>query len=316
MKNRRWIDVAKWVWIVLVSGGVIYYLSKNHQVLLEHLGKVSIAYLLLSMVLLVIGKLLLTRLSLQSILGQAWQPGFAKMFYINSMMQLAKYLPGGVWHFVGRFGLYRANGISNVQAGKSIVVENAWLVASAVFFGLGMIVFSRADLLFSLLGIAYQPWVQAALVLIIPAVWVFTLLLLDRMIFRRNRQTFAGLMTLMATQFLAWLFIASSFWLVLLPLRADPPFAGLAMGAFALSWAAGYLAVFAPSGLGVREVALTLILGGIINTDASMIYATFNRFVWVIVEVGLGIFCELVYGRGDLSNWLRSQAAKEKNIPG
>ena len=69
------------------------YLVKNLSSILKYLQLLSPQNLMLSAVLLILGKLALVELSRLSLRGQAWYPSFKQMFYINSQMQLAKYLP-------------------------------------------------------------------------------------------------------------------------------------------------------------------------------------------------------------------------------
>ena len=314
-KNRRWINILKWIWLPVVFGGIVYYISKNHQILLKYLGSVSIPYLLLSMILLLGGKLFFARLTMQSVWGQPWKPTFSQMVYAHSMTQLAKYLPGSVWQFVGLFGLYRTNGLSNVQAGKSILVENTWLLSSAIYFGVGVVTISHDELIFSFLRIPYRLWIQVALVLFILAAWIFTIFIIDRVVFRTNRRSLQGLLSIMLTQMLAWSFIGAAFWVPLLAINQDIHFGIIAIGSFALSWVVGFVTIFAPGGLGVREAMLTILLSGLIPAEASLIYAAVNRFAWIFIEICLGIFCELFFGSGKLSNLFKSgETAAKENI--
>jgi hypothetical protein len=305
LKNRRWLNIVKWAWVLIVTAGIITYFVRNHETLLAHIRNVSVPYLLLSMALLAGGKILMTRLSIHSLWEQPWKPAFSKMFYIYSMMQLAKYLPGGIWHFVGRFGVYRANGLNNKQAGKSILVENIWLVSSAIFFGVGAIILFQRSAVLSFISIPDDPWIQAGLITGIAIIWVVSYFIVNQIVFREANQPVKVLLTLIATQVLAWLCIGAGFWVPLLAISPDLSLAGIAIGSFVLSWAAGYLTVFAPSGFGIREAVLVFLLGGIISPEVAVVYAAVNRFSWIAVEVILGIISELVFGSGKLSTLLR-----------
>jgi hypothetical protein len=48
---------------------------------------------------------------------------------------LGKYLPGGIWHFAGKFGIYKVMGISTKATTQAIIYENIWLLSSATIVG-------------------------------------------------------------------------------------------------------------------------------------------------------------------------------------
>ena len=57
-----------------------------------------------------------------------------------------------------------------------------------------------------------------------------------------------------------------------------------------LSWSIGYVSLFAPSGLGVREAVLVAILSVAYVPEQIVFYVTLNRLIWVVVgEVVLGL---------------------------
>jgi len=65
--------------------------------------------------------------------------------------------------------------------------------------------------------------------------------------------------------------------------------APLFIGGYAVSWAVGYIAVFAPGGLGVREAALAFVFSNIASVEMIAVYAAMNRIIWVIAEVLFGL---------------------------
>ena len=59
-----------------------------------------------------------------------------------------------------------------------------------------------------------------------------------------------------------------------------------AIAGYALSWVAGYVAIFAPAGGGVREVVLTAVLGTSAGHQAALTVALVSR--------ALSVLCDLV----------------------
>lgn len=298
MNPRRWLELAKWGWLVLVFGGVIYYFLGHSTSVLGHLRQFSADSLIFSVLSLVAAKFLLTYLSLWSMDGQEWRPTFGKMFYFNAVTQLAKYLPGGIWHFVGRYGLYRANGMTNTQSGRSILAENLWLVLSAACFG------ALASLLGRQLRPPHWPGIPDALIHwalpgLAAVIWIAGLLGIERFVKLVPRLQPLNLLRLLVIQAAIWTLIGIGFW-VLIPGDRIGKLVGVSLGGFALSWAAGFLVPFAPSGLGVREAALTALLSPHVTTEGLAVYAAVNRLIWIVTELALGLLSGPLSGTGTL----------------
>jgi uncharacterized membrane protein YbhN (UPF0104 family) len=63
---------------------------------------------------------------------------------------------------------------------------------------------------------------------------------------------------------------------------------------FALAWCAGFVVVFVPAGIGVREGVLTLLLAGFMPAGAALSLALLARLAWLIAE-GFWILVTLVW---------------------
>ena len=272
--------------MVFVAAGL--YLRNNYLGVLEQLQKFSARSLLVSVVFIILGKISLVELSRRSVHSSSWKPSFLEMFYINSMTQLAKYLPGGVWHFVGRFGIYRSNGLSVSQSSRAMVVENIWLVVSA--FGLGTaLVFPHVGQVMS----SYQDievwlpsWPIAGLLIFL--LWYVGLIILERFRMLERGVRWCWVLGTHGIQVLAWLFLGLSFWAIIpdaMSIRA----LGQAIGVFSLGWAVGYITVFAPGGLGAREAVLIALLTTNGVADSAIVYAAVHRLIWVGGELILGL---------------------------
>lgn len=94
----------------------------------------------------------------------------------------------------------------------------------------------------------------------------------------------------MGLQLVCWLSLAASFWLTLLPFTVDrllPPF--FVVGAYCLSWVVGFLVPFAPAGLGVRELVLTLAFAPFLDSQTVVLLAGINRLLYFLLEVLLAM---------------------------
>ena len=221
------------------------------------------------------GKLLLVELSRRSVQMVRSKPGYWRMFHINSISQLAKYLPGGIWHFVGRAGFYAADGLSARDIAQAMVIENIWLVGSAFLAGVAF-----------LLPVFVTEWAVSAAMAGIGVIWLALLHLSTQPY--RPQAGWRFVLSTFAVQGAVWFLLGISLWIMTTPLsslRTIP----LAVGAFGASWAVGYVTIFAPSGIGVREAAMVAILGAALPARASIVYATLNRLMWVLTELLLGL---------------------------
>jgi uncharacterized membrane protein YbhN (UPF0104 family) len=70
------------------------------------------------------------------------------------------------------------------------------------------------------------------------------------------------------------------------------------MGAFAVAWLAGLLAVYAPGGLGVREAVLVALLSSRIGAADALVVAAASRLILIFVDVVLAGIATAALRRG------------------
>lgn len=274
------LAISKWLWMATVVVVAGKYVAENHAELSGSLSSVPSSQIALSFFLLIVGKVLLVGVSRRSIVGTTWFPTFREMFSVCSLTQLAKYIPGGIWHFVGRIGVYRVNGMPLDQAGRAVLVENVWLVSSAFWIG---VLFYLPTSLAGRVPPAGILLLEALLV----SLWMIGNAVIDR--FHRpeatDRRSWLG--GLSGLQVGAWVILGLSYWALFPQAEAGRTFF-VAVGVFCLAWVGGYAAVFAPGGLGVRELALGFLLSGFIPSSQAVFLAVVHRVVWITVEILLG----------------------------
>lgn len=220
--------------------------------------------------------------------------------------QLFKYLPGGFWAFPGRMAVYRLQGVGEAQSVVSVFREVIALFLGAAVIGLlGLL--QGLPILGSLhiaLGIGIVTIIAALALTQSP--WFWNLLSSMRWFRTSSFSTYASL----DRKFInfGWLpraFLASVvFWLLFgLPFRQlavaiNPGAQTLswieASSIFALAWCAGFVVVFVPAGIGVREGVLTLLLTSVMPAGAALSLALLARLAWLIAE-GFWILVSLVW---------------------
>ncbi|HNP63301.1 MAG TPA: hypothetical protein PKH39_05155 [Woeseiaceae bacterium] len=214
----------------------------------------------------------------------SWRQAFAT----HAARLPARYLPGGIWHTVGRGMDYRAQGVDARQLSAFVFLENA-LAASITLAVGGAIVFAtRGD---NTLGtIAGLAGLAGAIGLPVLLVVINT-----RVLGGENRLATAAYLQSIVLVLVFWAGAAVAF---LLYLNAFPestgPYSSIEMaGIYLFSWGVGFLAIFAPQGIGVFElVASELMASPIGFMGLAALIAGFRVVVlfadiavWLIFQV-------------------------------
>jgi hypothetical protein len=278
----RFLRAAKWLWLLAVGIAVAVLAGRYWEQISLQIGSLAWWQLLISAAAVVLGKILLGVSARRATQTQGWRPPFQTLLAIVSLSQLGKYLPGGIWHFVGRGALYAAHGQKANVIAKALILENVWQWTSALLVG--------ALLMYSCCGHPVLPPDRGWGLPIIAVVLVFAWLLLFRWSLKRCAPaagaTGPGKWSILGIQTAAWICFGISLWALFpAPLAADALVP--ATGAFALATLAGFLVPLAPAGLGVREVVLVALLSQQLDAGQAAICATMNRLVWLAVEGAL-----------------------------
>ena len=213
----------------------------------------------------------------------------ARIWIVSS---LGKYVPGKVWAIAGMALMSREAGVAAWAATASAVILQALAVGTGVLVAFaggvtpleaarpGLATAFRVGALVvaaSMAMVAYPPVMRRILMAAglpestdTPAVGVVV------------RATVANL--------IAWLGYGLAFWLLaraIVPQAALPP--GLAIAAFAASYVAGLVALFAPGGLIVREGVLVALLQGTTGIGVAALLAVASRIALTVTEIGAAV---------------------------
>lgn len=173
----------------------------------------------------------------------------------------ARYLPGSVWYALGRAALLAQRGTSKLALGATATLETAMSFAVAVALGLALTLVAGV-------GADATPWLVVAAVAMALAASPPAINAVLGLVARRRGspvrtldwRSWSGLVGQMV---LFWMSSAAAFALYLHAFpEVDVASAPEVAGAFLLAWAAGFLAVFAPQGAGVFELAVAGLLTG------------------------------------------------------
>jgi hypothetical protein len=250
-------------------------------------------WLVLSLVLiwLMYALLILAWRSMLSGWGQRLDGWSAARIWILS--SLGKYIPGKVWAVAGMALLSQQAGVAPWAAtGSAVVMQVLAIGTGAAVAGL-----AGAHILESA-----QQGAGAVLALLVAGAIISVGLLLWPPFLRRllrlaapqaageRQPTGRGIVVGIATNIVAWLGYGLALWLLG---RGLLPTSGLglrlAIAVFTASYLAGFLALFAPGGIGVREGLFILMLQEPLGVGAATSLALASRLLLTAAELGAAV---------------------------
>jgi uncharacterized membrane protein YbhN (UPF0104 family) len=219
--------------------------------------------------------------------GVAISPPHAMAAWFYS--QLGKYVPGKVFLYLGRLHFYVREGRPAGPVTLAFGVEFVGNLAAAIFTVL------IAGLTLDIPGFDRYRWLLVAalvafLVGLHPRLLTRVISLAARIVRRRPFPVTLGygqMLRYLGLYVVNWLLFGGALFVFIRSFYAlDVGSILYLTGAFSFAGMVGILAVFAPSGLGVREGILALFLDQVMPTAVALVVAVASRIWLTIVELG------------------------------
>lgn len=198
-----------------------------------------------------------------------------KQFYIFSHNMIMRYIPGGVWNQLDATVMLKdASKYSFIRSGKLVILEMYWrVIFGYVFFGIILFEKNPQWFIASFVVIAVGTYVASRRY---PAIYLYSV----RALFEQ------GLSNLLfyAASGVSFVFLFASFQ----PFIQTVANVYYIAAAFGLSWIGGFLFIPAPSGLGMRETIMAILMskiGTIFTIGFSLVLL--NRFLVLLRDVGM-----------------------------
>ncbi len=233
---------------------------------------------------------------------------FRESLFLWAFSELKRYIPGNIWSFLGRSVLFHERGVAKNHLATSFVVEAQVFVLSGLLISLLTLSF-----VFKQYHIYGGSLISLLVVGVVVSVCLFfagNKFVLPRLPGRMSRVlshvlppfSFRQNSSLLLISVLALLFfgignffVASS--LFLLPVNL----VWMISGFFVLAFIAGYLSIIAPTGLGVREGLIIILLKNFVNTGLAGFLSLFTRVILMGSEAIFLLSSYLLYRlRGSL----------------
>lgn len=215
------------------------------------------------------------------------------VIYLYLRSNLYKYLPGNVFHLIGRNQIAKDESLPHVQVAMITTLEIILQIITVLI----LVLLFSAEYLIQYLTRAIQfigenkTMFLIAGIIILIAVFFFARKIRGKQILKAL--TFISVRTipflLVFILFYAVYFVGFGFIyiLVLHQVGVNLP-ASLYMttiGVYSFSWLIGFLTPGAPGGLGIREVVMAALLTGIASQDLIVVSATLTRLVSIIGDI-------------------------------
>lgn len=226
-----------------------------------------------------------------------------KVYFVSN---LGNYIPGSVWSIASRIQMNRTRGIRPLRTSIGIAYEMGLLVWSGCVVGSYV-----AVTWFSLGG-----WSSAGLVIILAVLSLLivhptTVNLFLRYLLQMLKRpaglvevTFGWGIVLWLVSLAAWVSEGLSFFYLLkafLPAVTISQLATLT-SVYALAWTMGFLAVWAPSGLGVREGLMVWLLKTYVEAPLLVVVTVAHRMVNMVVDVVWAFLAFFLNRQGMMTN--------------
>jgi glycosyltransferase 2 family protein len=294
---QRWRAKLSPIAAIIIIGIFIYWAWKYRGIIASTFEILGILHL--TLLVLLIGVSLILSVFTFTILvrDKGYTFSFSDGYHSLNLSQLASMVPGKIWGFAGLAGLLWSKGISKLDS-VAIILLNTLIMLSACaivgFTGIG----------------AVAGW-EYSIISILP----FVFLILGRDHLEKIRHKYSplssplpstrALLKVLLLGVVVWLIVSSSFtWFIYLSQGGQVVPFWIATGAYAASYLGGFISLLAPSGLGVSEGLVALILGPYLGAEKVIAIAISFRIVHTCV-IWFNILLTLI---------LNSIEAKRKKI--
>lgn len=184
--------------------------------------------------------------------------GFVKGFSIHFLSQVGKYVPGKVWAAMGKYTLSRNAGLTPIQTGQGLILETVFIVLGCLMIAIPLIPMAAEEAgLGAVTGTVLAVSMTVILLLSVHPLFFGKIASVAARIMKTKgelkRCSFVEMIGLIPVYLGLFVFLGVAYWVLCLSFGLEMPFfPGILI--YPAAMGIGYLAVFAPGGLGAREL--------------------------------------------------------------
>ena len=294
-RSRPFLAWARRLFIPLCLVSLGYFGWRSRDILGTVLSEAQPLYLGLAVLLWLVSHFIVPLVAVRLFRRSGVNLPYRRAFLIHANRLPARYLPGGIWHTVARVADFHRLGVDKRGLATFVMLESLTALGVAFIIGGTTVAwFASSQDLRDLTLLTGMGGAIGLMILPLLINWVAS-----HPDYRLDIWTYGQVIGI---TLLFWLFAASAFVSFAIALQsafADLPYLQVG-GTYLLSWGVGYIAFFAPQGIGVFEgVAGYLLSGSLQATDMMVLVAGFR-----VVVLG-----------ADVLAWLLSQLLMRPHSP-
>jgi uncharacterized membrane protein YbhN (UPF0104 family) len=294
--------VSRLAFLVVVLGLLVVALVDQAGTLWTEVQRLSAPVVLLALVAnlaalicsMMVWRSLLADLGSKLSLPEAW-----RIMFIG---QLAKYVPGSIWPVVAQTELGADRGIPRGRSAVSVLLGYAVMTCTGGVVAAVTLPFTAAGSFDRYFWVLFA--VPVVLVVLSPPVLNRLFGLLLRLLRRSPLQrglSVQGLSRTMVWALASWFCNGLMTYVLMRELAGDSRGTLLvSVGGYALAWVAGFVAVFAPAGAGVREAVMVAVLSTRTTGAIALTVALVTRALGVVSDGMTGAVAAALIGRRKL----------------
>ena len=300
-RSRTWLKrLLAWLFVLVIS--FFWWQSISKLALADKLAQVRgnggneglLLLALLAAGLYLIGQAIIWQQIVSDlVMPMAWRTGLRTWMISN----MGRYLPGSVWHLVGRVVMGQGAGVSRASGALGVLLEQSLQLLSALLIvGLSLPFWPEDSFVRSWSWLAWL--VPLGFVVIHPRLFFP---LLNMLLSRLGRDRIAATLSYHTMwrytvyYLLDHLANGLSLACAILALEAPVSVVPAVIGGALFAWTVGYLTILAPGGLGVREVIVTEALGPVVGREVAAVGAFLWRAANIVTEALGALIFDLLW---------------------
>lgn len=286
------LRIIRLIMLPVAIGFLVYFAYDAREALGDVLERASPRHLLLSLILWTSAHFIFPVFSAVFLDRKHHHVRYGVTLRVHAKNLLSRYIPGGVWHTVGRFVDFRHLGMTSRQLSALMFMENSLLASIALGVGGASVWYSRG---FGGWGSTGAVGALAGL-----AGLVLSPIIVNRWVLRgQDRISPVLYAKSVVVLVIFWATAAAAFVSYLNAFAGGlPPMHWLQTGGiYLLSWGLGFVAFFAPQGIGVFEVTLAKLLPTAFSLGAIVVIIGGFRIVIMAADVLVWLVVRFAFPR-------------------
>jgi len=283
--NKKLKIVLQVIIVLAIFYFMFMQIFKNWGSLKEYEWHFNYLYLILSFIVL-LGYSVLIVFGWHTILKKLFvKIDFLKTYKIRAITELGRYLPGKIWHLVGRTYYTKKIGASSLKILTSVAIElGVNTIAGLIIFVIALPFFFRAEVITKIFP--FIVLIPLGLIVIHPKV-LNKIMNFGLKLFKKKRIKlhirYKDMLLLIVLYSMFWLVAGFAFFLLVNSIYAVniSNFFVIA-GIYAVAWVVGFLSFITPGGIGIREGILAGLLSLYMPLPMAIIISLVAR-IWTIL---------------------------------